>query len=801
MRSGARYLVRRRGLGLVALTSLAVSVGASAAIISVSSAVLVRPLPYDRPQDLVHVWRQAPGWSARPDFWDPRRLARGVLTPAMIGRWKGQSLPFADLAIVESWETGWSPRIDLTTGDGVERLRGTFATANVFHVLGVHPAVGRTFREDEVDVAVISDRLWRRRFGADPRVVGRTASMAVGRAREPRVVEIIGVLPRAVHFTYPDETEIWLPLAWSTIDREPPFAALYRVVARLGPGTSIETAEAAMEAFSDPADRTSRGPARLWLERVHDHAVGSSKGGLFLVSALTLLVLLAGAANAATAFAASTASRVREMRIRRALGASPARLARQAFTEAAAIALAAGVVGVAAVAIALPGLRAMVPAGLPGADAIGLDGWTLVGVFAAVVFSTLVAGLIPALTNLGHRDQRTLEDSQTTTMTPGALRLRAGLLGAQFLLVTALLIAGAMLVRSFWNVMHVEKGFDASEQVFAAEVQLMHPAYRDQAFSRYEGELLRRVRELPYVKAASVTSAIPLLGTDAVRRLQRPDGQQMYAHVRHVDPAYFDVMGIPLLRGRRLTDADADGRAWVAVVSQALADALYPGADPLGRFLEGHSGTRIVGVVADVRARSLLQPPTPAFYWPRALQTTNQLWLVVRTTMQEAQVAADLRRIVEGVYPGQPVQRLATLQRILDDTVSDRRAYAVIAGAFAAILLVLTGLGLSGHLSHVVAERSRDVAIRSALGASSRQRVQPLVRHVAQALAGGVVLAPALAYLSFPFVEPFVFGIDRADTASWTAGALVVTLVTVAALAVPAARALKLDAAAVLKSL
>jgi putative ABC transport system permease protein len=799
LRSAFRLFLRNRGLSVVALTSLAVGIGVSVAITSVATAVLVRPLPYDKPEDLVMIWRQGVGPSPLAGFWDPWRTARGILTPGAVLDWREQELPFEDFAVVESWQTGWAPRVDLIEGANVERLRGTLATANLFDVLGVHAARGRTFSRDETGVAVISDRLWRRRFGADPGVVGKTITLATGRTREQHsLVEIIGVLPDRFRFDYPEETEIWLPLTWSEIASYPNFVLLYRAVARLRGDTPLQVAEAAMQAFRSQTDQ-KRG-TRLWLEPVHDHAVGRSRQALLLVSALTLLVLLSGAINAATVFAASTVSRLRDMRVRRALGASQGRLVRQAFTETATVAVLAGVVGLGTVTVVMPGLRAILPAGLPRVDEIGVDWLTLCGVCGAVVVSTMLAGVIPAWLSVRDRDNRRLEDSHSTTTSLAGLRLRMGLLGVQFTLVTALLITGGMLVRSFWNVMHVDKGFEAGANVYVAEIQLMHPAYRDQGFSKFERELLRRVRDLRYVEAASLTSAIPLHGTETVRRLRRSDGQLTHANARNVDPAYFEVMRIPLLSGRWLTDADASQSEWVVLVSQSLAMALYPGENPLGKFLEGSSGARIVGVVADVRSLSLLERPMPALYAPRALQTTNQICLLARTGMGAAQVAADLRRIVREVYPGQPVQWFATLEQVLDDSVADRRAYAVISGAFAVVMLLLSGVGLCGHLSHVVAERARDLAIRSALGASSRQQRQLLVRHIVPALIGGVGIAMMAVYVLSPFVAPFLFEIDRLDLVSCGVSALLVTSFTAAAVLLPARRMSRLDAATMLRS-
>jgi putative ABC transport system permease protein len=792
LRSGLRQFLRHRGLAVVALTSLAVGIGVSVALTSVSTAVLVRPLPYERPQDLVMIWRQGSGPSPLEGFWGERRLARQLFTPEWVLRWREQGLPFVDWALVESWATSWEPRVDLIRGGEVERLRGTLATANLFDVLGVRPALGRTFEQGETGVVVISDRLWRRRFAADPEVLGTTLTVAAGTTRDHRRVEVIGVLPQRFRFDYPDETEIWLPLTWRDVANEFQMGVAYGAVGRLRPDMPIEAAEAAMHALQDPADR-DRG-ARVWLEPMHDYAVGPSRAALLLVTALTLLVLLGGAINAAMVFAASMVARLREMRVRRALGASQARLIRQLVVEAAMVAVLAGVMGLVTVAVALPGLRALLPAGLPRVDEIAVDGWTLAGVCSAVVLSTLVAALVPAWLSVLDREPRRLEDTHTATVSGAGLRLRAALLGAQVALVAALLLTGAMLARSFWNLAHVDKGFEAGPDVYVAELQLMHPHYHQQPWR--ERELLVRVRELGYVEAASVTSAIPLRGTDVVRRLWRADGELVLANVRMVEPAYFDVMRIPLVSGRWFTEAEGES---VALVSQALAEALYPGENPLGRLLWGVGG-RIVGVVADVRARSLAEHPMPAFYVPRAQEPSHLVCVLIRTGMSRGQVAADLYTIVQDIYPEQPIQRFSTLADVLDDSVADRRATAVIAGAFAVAMLLLAGLGLCGHLSHVVAERARDLAIRAALGATPRHQVQLVVRHIVPALVAGVGVAMGAVYLLFPFLAPYLFEVGRVDVIAMAASALLIAILSTVAVVLPARRAARLDAATMLRA-
>lgn len=793
LRSVSRQFLRHRGLTAVALMSLSVGIGVSVAIMTVSSAVVVKPLPYERPEELVMIWGGTDGPSGLTGFRDEHHLARQIFSPNMVLPWKRATLPFTDFALFQSWETDLSARIDVAEAGGIERLRGTFATANLFSVLGVRVALGRTFTENETGVVVISDDLWRRRFAADPGVLGKTMTIAAGRLREHQVVQIIGVLPERFHFTYPEETEMWLPLTWSDVAGQIQVAVTYRALGRLRSDTTIQAAEAAMQAFRVPGQRNSLLPERIWLEPMHDYAVGRSRQAFLLVSALTVLVLVSGAINAATVFAASTVSRLRDIRVRRALGASQAHLIRMVFTETAAVAIPAGALGVIAVSLAVPGLRAMLPATLPRIDEIRLDSLTLAGVCGSVVLSTLLAGLTPALLSVRDRAHHQLEDTRTATLSRSGLHLRTGLLGVQFVLVTALLIAGGMLVRSFWRIMHVEKGFEAAANVYVAEIQLIPQGYRSISLER---ELLRRVRELSYVEAAGMTSAIPLRGVDFVQRLRRFDGEVLQANIRIVDPGYFDVMRIPLISGRWLTDADMEP---VALVSQSLAAAVYPGVNPLGKELWG-SGARIVGVVADVRARSLMERPLPAYYVPRRMQRTYAVCLLVRTGMAGRQVAADLRRLVQAVYPEQPIQRFATMQQVLDDSVSDRRAYAVISSAFGITMLLLSGLGLCGHLSHVVAERRRDLAIRSVLGATPGQQLRLLIRQLLVPLLGGISIAIVSVCLLFPFAAGLLFEIDRFDGVSYAMSALLVSSFTAAAMFVAARRVAKADPAGMLRS-
>jgi hypothetical protein len=339
--------------------------------------------------------------------------------------------------------------------------------------------------------------------------------------------------------------------------------------------------------------------------------------------------------------------------------------------------------------------------------------------------------------------------------------------------------------------------------VYVAEIPLYEPAYRHKTYYQFERELLRRVDALSYVDAVSVGSVIPFRDGVAVPRVQTSAGQTIHANTRTVDGGYFNVMRIPLLSGRGFTDAYAFGSAPVALVSESLARALSPDANPLGKPLYATGvtlGTTIVGVVGDVHDRSLLERPMPAFYLPRTQVASSRVFLLIRVQSEGRQLAADLRQIVGEVYPEQPIQRIDTLEQIVGESVAGRRASAVIVGTFATVMLLLAGLGLCGHLWHVMQERARNFAIRSALGASSRHQLRLLIQDIVPALIGGVSVAMVAVYSCFPLVAPFLFEIRRLDPISYGAGALLVIDFTAAALLVPGRRLSRIDAATILRA-
>lgn len=789
LRSALRRVSRQRNAALVAFTSLGVGIGASVAIGTVANAVLIRPLPYERPGQLVMVWRQGTGPQPLEAFWGSRRSSRFLSTPAMVLHWREQSLPFEDFAVLESWETGWSARVDLIAGDRIERLRGTLTTPNLFRLLGVQPALGRTFVENERDVILLSDRTWRLRFGGDPGIVGHPLTIVAGRHRERRRAEVIGIMPPAFHLDYPEETEIWLPLSWSAIAAEFQDGLSYRIVARLHPDVARSAAEAAMQPLRPATDR--RREVRIRLESMHDYAVGQSRRALSLAAVLTLIVFLSGALGSSTVFAATTMARAREFAVRRALGASPRSVAGNILLEVGIVAILAGTVGAVTVAAALPALRRALPASLPRVNEISVDLTTLLAVAVAVFGSTLLAGWIPVFLAFDSYNRSSLVRTDGPAVTRSDRRLRTVVYGAQCALVSALLIAGVIFTRSFWNITHVDKGFEAADHVYAAEIRPMSPAYTEAVLARHEQELRRRVSDLPHVEAVSTTSSLPLAGPDAVDRLRRPDGELLYANVRHVDTSYADVLGLRIVAGRWFSEMDTNQREWAAVISQSLADALYPGENAVGRLLQGQSGSRIIGVVNDLRSRSLVERPLPTYYWPRSLQTTGRFWLVVRSRAHEATVVADLSGALAAVFPDHPVPRFTTLSRVVADSVAEPRAYAIMSVVFAGVMLLAAAMGVYGYVSQFLAERTRDFAIRSAIGATPSHVVRMLVLQLAPPLLLGVSTAIGAVALLFPLLSPYVFEINRVDPIASAICVLVVTTATATAATGPLRRMMR----------
>jgi putative ABC transport system permease protein len=801
VRSAWRAAWHRPALTGLTIFTLVLGIGANTAIFAVARGVLLRPLPYQDPESLVMIWRTAAN-ATEP---------RGIATPQMLREYRARATSFTDLAAVELWRGNTSAQVDLVTNDGAERLRGSFATPNFFSLAGVRPALGRGFTDgDGSDTVILSDGLWRRRFGGDPAIVGRTIDLVSGRARSRQRAQVIGVLPPRFRYTYPEDTELWMALPWAAVESATQQALQYQILGRLRPGVSVASADSEMasvvSAMHAAFPKGGYDRMRVWSEPVHEWSVGRVRPAVRLVASVTLLLLAIAGLNVTSLFLAQTTARRREFALQQSLGASRGRLVRQLLTESA---MFTGIaVGAALVVVGLlqQVVRAMLPAQMPRVDEVGVDlltvAWTT-GIGAATL---LLAGLLPSWRAARvDLNAELVLGSRTSSGGRMAARVRQGLTVLQLAAASLLLFGGSVLLQSLWNLQHVNLGFDGS--VLTQEIRLMGPAYRDPVRAgRFHDDLLQRVRATPGVREASTTSAIPLRGVDY--RVALPmvgTSERLTVNRRHVDPAYFNVMRIPLIEGRLLVEADNASSALVAVVSESLAQRMFPGRPALGQSLPyqrmATSGPprmvtdpiEIVGVVGDVRSVRIDEAGGPAYYLPQSQVPSEVFCLVIRADGSADQIAAAVRTAVRELDPSQPVGPMTTVEEVVAGTIADRRFYAVATTGFGAIAFVLTVAGLCGVMLITAVERVRELGIRVALGATRRGLVMMLLRQGIAPVLAGVALGGLLAAWAIRFLTSYLFGVDHVGAPVYLAVTLLVAAGGVVACLLPARGASTVD--------
>ncbi len=764
---------------------LALGIGANCAIFNLVHAVLLRPLPYERPAEVV--------------------MVQDAFTSRRVRQWRDRSVGvFSDMAVMKMWNHNLDARFDLVLPDHAERLRAGLATPNFFAVLGVHAALGRVFSAADAaagrdDLVVLSHGLWMRAYGGDTGVVGRLVTFVAGggKRRAPQSFTVIGVLPAGFRFTYPLETEVWAMRSWKAVETAPPDAYEFDSVARLAPGVTLKAASARLV---DPkmvaSGLTLAGiPA---IQPITDWVVGKARPAIFLVAAVSLLLLFIACATVANALLVRMAERKRELAVRASLGAGRGRLVRQLLTEGLALSLAGAMGGLLLSAALLPVLRSVVPLALNRADEMAVEPGLLLVPAAAATLVTLLSLVAPILHGSRVEVAQVLKGSSGS---PSATRWRFAFIALQANVATWLLVGAALLLISFWRLGRVDLGFDGN-RVLTAEMRLIDPKYSDDgAAARFQQEVIERVRALPGVREAGVTSAVPFRGVDWMYRYKRVGYEKIYmANVREVDPAYFSVMRLVLLRGRLLTDRDTVSSEPVLVISESVARQVFPGEEPIGKRLDPLGPHTIVGVVKDVRYKGLDQPPSPAIYVPAAQSPSELVCLVLRTAVDGDRMGAALRSVVHQVDPAVPVMDVTTVSQIVSESVADRRFYTAVISAFAALAVLLTATGLVVVIARSVAERRRELAIRCALGAQSRELMGLVIRQGLTPVILGAAIGLAGAWAGARILERFLFGVTLHEPAVY-AGAGVFT-VAIAALAcfLPARHAGTLPPAAALQS-
>lgn len=806
LKYGLRVLRKSPGFTAIAVVTLALGIGASTAVFSLVNAVLLKPLPYPHPERIVTPW--------------------GVAPPGITLGF--DKLPWARVAYLffeheaqafESVAAFQSNSFNLSGVSSPVRLDGISASAGFFPVMGVEPAMGRTFTAAEDmpgqgHVVVLSDAIWRDRFGANPAILGHTIDL------NGAPYTVIGVMPRGFDFpranempdsfTFAKRPQIWVPLA---LDRGPMIPAEpseLAVIARLKPGVSLEQGQAELNVIAKRLE--AQVPlAKGWFGTkaipLAQQVAGDTRAPLLLILAAVGVVLLIACSNVASLLVTRSLARRREFSLRASLGAGKWRLIRQLLTESITLAGVGGTIGSGLGEAGIYFAKIFGPASIPRLGEVSLDarvvafsvGITFItGIFfgLAPTFGTTHDGLAEALNEGGRR----------SSAGPTAQKARNLLLVSQIALAVVLVIATGLLTRTFYRLLSADPGFQP-DHVLTFELSLPAEKYQDKAHvvAFYE-EALRRLRDLPQVRAAGLAEVAPLGGATentALRipgRIEKTRADVPIADYTVASPGYFAAAGTPILRGREFLDTDTADSQQVSVISVALAKKYFAGADPLGKQIAARAQkyplTTIVGIAADVKRVSLRQVPGPEIYQP----ITQNVWpplltedIVMRTQGTPQSFAASAREAIRAIDPEMPLANIKTLEDSVAESMTQPRFAMLLIGAFGTLALLLAMIGMYGVVSYSVAQRTQEIGIRVALGAQRRNILRIVVGQGFALALIGVGIGLAAAFGAARLMRSVLYGVGASDPLTFMAVCLLMLLAALLACWVPARRAMAVD--------
>lgn len=780
LRYALRQLRRSPGFTAIAVLTLALGIGANSAIFSVVNAVLLRPLPYVEPERLVTVAHLMKG-----EYLIYRERARAVQEPALYAH----------------------DGINISGDGAAERLLGARVSSNLFTVLGTTPLLGRTFlpgedRPGDDRVVVLSHGLWQQRFGADPGVIGREVTVA-GESRT-----VVGVMPAG--FDFPGAgTQLWIPFTFdvgAAVDLWGGGGG--QVVARLAAGATPGRAQTELRALAP----TLREANTVWVpapeygaERevvgLQDTVVGDVRGRLLILLGAAGLVLLIACANVANLLLARATGRQQEVAVRTALGAGRGRIVRQLLTESVLLSLLGGALGLGCAVWGVRLLATTLPAGTPRVAEIGIDGWVLGFALVLSTLSSLLFGLTPAL-RASRANLQTMLKAGGRSSSTDENRLTGVLVIAEFAVAVVLVISAGLLIRSFAELVRVDPGF-RTESIITARLTPPENRNQDNATRRaFYAEILERLGALPGVQRVDAVNRLPLWGGfrgNAFETEDEPYSPGTAAPLfddRRITPGYPQTMGMTLLRGRALTDADREGAPRVALINETMARTFWPGADPVGkRFKEIwlDEWTTVVGVVSDVRSYGLAGDAEPEAYRPFWQLPASEMSLVVRTTNDPLALVPLLRATVDDIDADVPLSELRTTAQIVASSVAEPRFTMLLLAGFATTALLLAAVGIYGVVSYTVGRRTRELGLRVALGAQGTELLRMILRQALRLAALGAVIGVAMALALTRFLRSLLFDVSATDTVTLVAVPLLLVGVALVAAYLPARRATRVD--------
>ena len=790
-----RMLSKRPSLTVVAILAIGLGIGANTAIFSVVNTVLLRPLPYDQPEQLLTVASEqrnqaldGRGAFSVPDFLDVQKSSSTLEYLAM----------FQGSGTI------------ITEGGNPERVLGAAVTADYFPLLRVKPVLGRVFTRDEdkpggPDVVVLSHSLWQRRFGGDPNIIGREINLG-GKTT------VIGIMPAG--FQYPisnDSQDYWEPLLsaqWLTKEARAERADRFLpVIARLKPGVSLQQAKADLDLLSKQIEQQfpqSNTNVIFNAASMHEEMTRDYRGALLIMLGAVGLVLLIACANVANLLLASAAGRQKEVAIRMALGASRRRIASQLLTESVLLSLVGGVLGLLLASWGMNLLTAYGPAGVPRLRDVGLDRNVLLFTFATATLTGLLFGLAPALHASTPHPGNMLKESGRGLAGGGRNRMRSALIVSEVALSLMLLVGAGLLIKSFWRLLQTDAGFDP-RGVLAMDIPLNRTTYKtpEQRVAAFQ-QLIAQMKSIPGVRDASVTSNVPLTDFDVELSFQvegrapyKP-GAEAVADYTVVGADYFRTMNIALLRGRVFTDQDTATSPQAMVVSNAFVKRYFPNEEPIGRRIvfdgKEEKPREIVGVVGDVRRKGLDVNAQPEMYVSYLQNPERRLNLVMRTDARDAsQLAPAARAQVKAFDSDQIIWRTQTLEDLLGTSVAPRRFNMMLLGIFAGVALVLAAVGLYGVMSYSVSWRTHEIGIRMALGAKRADVLRLVVRQGMTLTLIGLSIGLVAAFFMSRVLVGLLYGVSAKDPLTFAGVSIVLLAVALLACLIPARRATRVD--------
>ncbi|MBI4472505.1 MAG: ABC transporter permease, partial [Acidobacteria bacterium] len=699
------------------------------------------------------------------------------------------------------------------TGDGEpERVLGALVTASLFKTLRVQPAFGRGFLEEEEqvggnsDVLILSDDLWRRRYGADKNIVGKTVEL------NGQPFTVVGIM--GPEFRYPGrEFQLWRPLVVNPDDYRTRMNYGYIAVARLKPGADLEQARSEMDTISRRLAQqypdTNEGVGAVVAPMLEDTVAGVSRP-LFVLFAAVLCLLLIGCANLTNLLVARAIARSQELQVRAALGAGTVRLMAQSVVETFPIILIGGILGVLSAAWTVDSLIPFLPSTMPRVEEIRISLPVLAFTFLTLVLTAVIAGILRALQVKCSNLASSLHDSfRGTSLGRGRSRMRDLIVVLQIAVALMLLIGAGLLMRSYTELRSVDPGFD-SNGVLSLHLAIPRSKYpRDTQVASFCQGILRRVGELPDVVSAGMVNRLPLGGVAQIGAIEgeRPDATTTPSTPvdwRTVTPDYFKALGIPLKKGRTFTeqdrgqwfDNDRPETPLVGIVDDRIAELFWPNEDPIGkrfRIGEGLPWTEVIGVAGHIRNDRVDQDARPQVYWNYQQRAQDRMVLVVRTRRAPESIAASVIREIREADPDQPVYDVRTMTEVVDRSVSQQWLNTVLLGVFAAASLILTGIGIYGVISYSVGQRVREFGIRMALGADRRDLVRFVLRHAAVLTLSGAALGLAAAWLLTGVLSGLLFNVSSTDTLTYVFSAVALVSIGLVASYIPSRRASRVD--------